>query len=312
MNIAFITPEYPNKNFKHSVGGIGTFTKNLAEQLVFNNCTVTIFLHSQSKNDIINENGVEIHLVKKKTFKGFTWFTNRRYFNNYVNRVIKNKKIKVIEAPEWTGFTAFMKFNCPLIVRLHGSDTYFCNLEKRKVKIKNKFFEKRALFGATKIVGVSKFVANETKELFNLKANIDVVYNTIDTIGFSPNHKNIKPKSLLHFGTLVRKKGVLEIAKMFNQLLEQDDEVTLTLLGKDNKDVFTETSTLKLVKGLLSEKALKKLTYINAVPYKEVVKYIQEAEVVLLPFRCLSFSITYFYLNILIKTPFTKLTVNSF
>ncbi|MGY5354045.1 glycosyltransferase family 4 protein [Wenyingzhuangia sp. IMCC45467] len=283
MHIAFITPEYPTKNFKGSIGGIGTFTKSLAEQLASTNHKITVFVHSQLKEQVFVENGVEIHLIKKKAVKGITWYTNRRYFNQYVNKVIVNNQVEVVEAPEWTGFTAFMKFKCPLVIRLHGSDTYFCDLEQRKVKPKNKFFEKKALNGADKIVGVSEFVSQKTKQLFNINKEIKVIYNAIDIEAFTPNHQNIKPKTLLYFGTLVRKKGVLEIAKMFNKLVEKDDEVTLTLLGKDNKDVFSKVSTLEMIQEILSEKALKRTTYINAVPYKEVITYIQQAEVVLLP-----------------------------
>jgi len=69
MNIAFITPEYPISSFKGNIGGIGTFTKNLAEQLVHNNCKVTVFIHSQSVEQILTENGVEVHSVKKKAVK---------------------------------------------------------------------------------------------------------------------------------------------------------------------------------------------------------------------------------------------------
>ena len=57
----------------------------------------------------------------------------------------KKENIDIVEAADWTGITAFMKFNCPLILRLHGSDTYFCHLEKRKLKIKarrGKLFKK--------------------------------------------------------------------------------------------------------------------------------------------------------------------------
>ncbi|ANW96298.1 hypothetical protein AXE80_08415 [Wenyingzhuangia fucanilytica] len=293
MHIAFITPEYPTKNFKASIGGIGTFTKSLAEQLASTNHKITVFAHSQPKEQVFVENGVEIHLVKKKAVKGITWFTNRRYFNQYVNKVIVNNQVEVIEAPEWTGFTAFMKFKCPLVIRLHGSDTYFCDLEQRKVKPKNKFFEKKALNGADKIVGVSEFVSQKTKQLFNINKEIKVIYNAIDIEAFTPNHQNIKPKTLLYFGTLVRKKGVLEIAKMFNKLVEKDDEVTLTLLGKDNKDVFSKVSTLGMIQEILSEKALKRTTYINAVPYKEVITYIQQAEVVLLPSFAEAFPMTW-------------------
>ena len=293
MNIAFITPEYPIASFQGNIGGIGTFTKNLAEQLVNNNCKVTVFIYSQSKDEIRVKNGVEIHLVQKKMIKGITWYSNRKYFNKYVNKVILKNNIQIIEAPEWTGFTAFMKFHCPLVIRLHGSDTYFCDLEKRKVKFKNKFFEKKALLGATKIIGVSNFVSQRTQELFRLKKEIPTIYNAINTLKFTPNHQNIKPKSLLYFGTIVRKKGVLEIAKMFTQLVEQDNEVTLTLLGKDNIDIFTGTSTLRMMNELLSEKAKQKTTYIKAVPYEEVLQYIAQAAIVLLPSFAEAFPMTW-------------------
>ena len=293
INIAFITPEYPIFSFKGNIGGIGTFTKNLAEELVKNNCEVTVFIHSQSVDKVIVENEVEIHLVKRKVVKFITWFTNRRYFNRYVNKFIIQKKIQVIEAPEWTGFTAFMKFKCPFVIRLHGSDTYFCNLENRKVKQKNYFFERKALIGADKIVGVSKFVADKTKELFKLNSDIEVIHNAIDTKLFKPNHEDVKSKSLLYFGTIIRKKGVLEIAKMFNKIIEQDNSITLCMLGRDNKDVFTKQSTLIIFKALLSEKAFKNVTFLKAVPYKEVITHIQKSEVVLLPSFAEAFPMTW-------------------
>lgn len=293
MNIALITPEYPINSFKGNIGGIGTFTKNLAELLVMNEIKVTVFIHSQKIEEILNENNVEIHLVKKKINKGITWYTNRRYFNQYVNNIIIKKNIDVIEAPEWTGFTAFMKFKCPLVLRLHGSDTYFCDLENRKVKKKNFFFEKKALLGADKIVGVSKFVADKTQELFKLKKKVDVIYNAIDTSFFTPNHKHLKPKTLLYFGTIIRKKGVIEIVKMFNNLVEKNDEVTLTILGRDNKDFITGLSTLKILKKLLTVNAKTKVNFINAVPYDKVIKYIQQTEVVLLPSFAEAFPMTW-------------------
>lgn len=293
MNIALITPEYPTSSFNGNVGGIGTFTKNLAEQLVVNDNEVTIFIHSQSTEEVFLENNVEIHLVKKNIVKGITWYANRKYFNKYVNNIIIKKKIRIIEAPEWTGFTAFMKFKCPLVLRLHGSDTYFCDLENRKVKKKNFFFERKALLGADRIVGVSNFVADKTEELFKLKNKIETIHNTIDTNFFKPNHRHIKAKTLLYFGTIVRKKGVLEIAKMFNKIVEQDNTITLNLLGRDNIDFFTKTSTLDLFKTILSEKALQNVRFLNAVPYSEIIKHIQETEVVLLPSFAEAFPMTW-------------------
>ena len=80
----------------------------------------------------------------------------------------------------------------------------------------NYWFEKIALLGANKVIGVSDFVSQKTKTLFNYKRKIDTIYNTIDVDVFYPNHEHIKSKTLLYFGTLVRKKGVLEIPHVLN------------------------------------------------------------------------------------------------
>ena len=176
MHIGYITSEYPHSRFDVPVGGIGTFTKTIAEALVTRGYCVSVFIHSQEKDERFNENGVEIYHVKTYRIKGLTWMSNRFHFNRVLNKIIKAQGINLIEVAEWTGFTAGMQFKCPLVLRLHGSDTFFCDLEVRKVKFKNKLFEKLSLLGATKIVGVSAFVTTRTKSLFNLKNDIEVVY----------------------------------------------------------------------------------------------------------------------------------------
>lgn len=293
MHIAFITPEFPHSNFKGTVGGIGTFTNNLIEELLIKNYKISVFIYSQKESKVYREKNISIHYVKKKTLKGFTWLYNRKYFNKYVNNTIINDGIDIVEAPEWTGFTAFMKFKCPLVIRLHGSDTYFCHLEKRKLKRKNKFFEKRALLSADKIIGVSKFVSLKTKELFNLNFEIDTIHNAIDPIKFEPNHENIEPETLLYFGTMIRKKGVLELPEVFSKVLEKRPKAKLILLGRDNVDYSTGKSTLSIFKEQLNVEVQKRVTYVNAVPYDKVKEYVCKAEVVLLPSSAEAFPMTW-------------------
>ena len=186
-----------------------------------------------------------------------------------------------------------MNFLCPIVIRLHGSDTYFCHLESRKVKEKNKFFEKRALLGADKIVGVSAFVSEQTKKLFNLKNNIETIHNTIDTQFFTPNHSSVKNNSILYFGTIIRKKGVLELAPVFNKLIATNKDVELIFLGKDAIDIQIGKSTLEIFKSALNPKAIKKFKHISFVPYKEVKKYISEAGIVLFPSFAEAFPMTW-------------------
>jgi len=66
--------------------------------------------------------------------------------------------------PDWTGISAFMNLKCPIVIKCHGSDTYFCALEKRKQKFKNYFLEKKALKSADYILSVSKKKKSWKKE----------------------------------------------------------------------------------------------------------------------------------------------------
>ena len=128
MHIAFLTPEYPHAKVKHS-GGLGTSIKNLVVALVEKGISVTVFIYGQPQAAVFEENGVIFHLIVNKKYRFGKWFFYRKFIQNYVNSVIKKEKIDLVEAPDWTGVTAFMRFDVPLIIRFHGSDTYFCQIE---------------------------------------------------------------------------------------------------------------------------------------------------------------------------------------
>lgn len=283
MHIGFITSEFPHVNYRGSIGGIGTFMKNLSVGLIDHKHKVSIFLYNQSEDNQFIYGDLTIYHISRKVIKGLGSITNRRYVQNRVNKIVDTQNIDLLESYDWTGFTAFMKFDIPLVIRLHGSDTFFCDLENRSVKWINKCFEKKTLNHADYLIGVSDFVSKQSKRIFNLKKEIVTIYNGIDTKEFEPYHANIKEGSLLYFGTLVRKKGVIAICKMFNQLVEKNNQATLTFLGRNNRDVITQKSTLDLCLDEMSEKAKSRFTHINSVPYGEVKSYIQKSDVVLLP-----------------------------
>lgn len=293
MHIGFITSEFHHEKLDIPLGGIGTFTSNISKSLIKKGHQVSVFIPSQSKNEIFKEGNLTIHLIKKKSLKGLTWLVNRLSFNGYVNKRIESDHIDLIESPEWSGFTAFMNFKCPIILRLHGSDTYFCHLEKRKVKFKNRYYEKNALKRADYIVGVSKFVAETTNKLFSMNRKIDVIYNGISVVDFSPDHTNIKPKSILFFGTIIRKKGVIALVKIFNELVLVDKEVTLTLLGRDSHDIITKRQTLDICLELMSEEAKNRFEYKREVPYEEVQQELKKADIIALPSYAEAFPLTW-------------------
>lgn len=285
MHIAFLTSEYPHAKFGKT-GGIGTSIKNVAEALVNKDCKVSIFVYSQNFEEVFIENGITFYVIKNKKYKfGKGWFY-RKHVQHYINNIIKQQAIDVLEAPDWTGFTAFMNFKIPLVLRLHGSDTYFCNLEKRPVKFKNKFFEKVALKSANAIVSPSKFTANLTAQLFNLNpSKINVIANGIDVEQFNYNiDLNIIPNTILYFGTLIRKKGVLEMPNIFKEVLKKIPTAQLILIGNDSYDIVSKsTSTWQLIKEQFTPNELDKVTYLGRIPYEEIQNHIAQAHTCIFP-----------------------------
>ena len=292
MHIAFLTPEYPHPAVTHSAG-IGTSIKNIAEGLKCKGIQVTVFVYSQKGSKVINADGITLHLIQHKAYKFGGFYRYRKHVNAYLNKVIKQKSISLIEAADWTGITAFMKFKVPVVIRLHGSDTYFCHLEGREQKKKNFFFEKRALKSASAIASVSAYTAALTKDLFGLKKGMTVIPNLIDTDRFIPLDLLVKEGHILNFGSVIRKKGVLSLAEAFNAVVESNPKAQLLFLGKDVRDAQTGVSTKQLIMDLLSEDAKSHVRFVEAVPYEEVQKYIAEAAVICLPSFAEAFPMTW-------------------
>jgi L-malate glycosyltransferase len=282
MHIGFLTPEYPHPETKLSAG-IGTSIKNMASALIEKGVNVTVFIYGQSKDDVFIENGMNFHLIKQRKYKVLGWYYHRKIIEKYVNKTIKKDKIDAMEAPDWTGITAFMNLNCPLVIRMNGSDTYFCHLENRSQKKKNFWFEKIAFKRADHLISVSKYTAQKTTNLFGLKRKIEIIPNSVDVDSFYPNFRPVEPNTILYFGSIIRKKGVLELAPIFNLVVSKHPEAKLLFVGKDVKDSKTGISTKQLILDKLSPKAIENTSWLSELPYNKVLSQLLLANIVVLP-----------------------------
>lgn len=285
MNIAYLTPEYPHPK-TGTIGGIATSIKNLALALTKLGHKVIILVYNQNIDAIIIGDGIEIHQIKNVKFKGLSWFLTRKKLERKINSLYSENKIEIVEAPDWTGITAFIKpKKCPILVKLHGSDTYFCKLDNRKVKPHTSFFEKSALKNADALVSVSQFTADYTNQVFGLNLNFKIIPNGINTELFvNQNKTKSLPKKIIYFGSLIRKKGLLELPLIFNEVIEKFPNATLQLIGRDIFDAKTgNSSTWSMMQSLFSAKALKNVAYLGIKPYSEIKNYIENASVCVFP-----------------------------
>jgi len=282
MHIAFLTPEYPHAQLNRS-GGLGTSIKNLASSLVQAGERVTVFVYSQAEDRVFEDQRIKIHSIAKRKYKFAGWYLHRKFLQRYINKFILLENIDIVEAPDWTGITALMRFKCPLVIRLHGTDAYFCYLEQRIQKTKNRWFEQQALKNADHILAVSAFTAKLTKEIFELNKEIQVIPNSIDVDRFRLLAVPEIPNRILYYGSIIRKKGVLELAKICNLIFEQNPDARLILAGNDVNDVFTSRSTQELFMESVRHEFHKHIEFKGLLAYVTVQEEIAKAAVVVLP-----------------------------
>ena len=285
MHIAYLTPEYPHERTGTS-GGMGTSIKNLVSELVKQNVKVSVFVYGQARDEFFKEEGVNFYLLKKLkyTFGGF--YLYRKHINLLLDTIIKREQIDLLEVPDWTGISAFMKFKIPVVMRFHGRDTYFCHLEGRKQKWKNRFFEKQAVKNSDGYIAPTRFAGEKSAELFSLKPDkVEIIPYGLQLDDFINEHPlDYLPFSIVNIGTLIRKKGVFQLAKIFNAIHKMFPEATLTLIGSDAPDVYTNSSsTWELMQKEFTETAFQKVTYKGKVPYADTQSAIKKAHVCAFP-----------------------------
>ncbi|MFK7058780.1 glycosyltransferase family 4 protein [Flavobacterium oreochromis] len=285
MKIAFLTSEYPHK-LTGSSGGIGTSIKNLTKGLLALGHECRVLVYNQDSDQKFVDEGVVIQQIKNVKVKGLSWYFTKKKLERIINELHSNNEIDIVEAPDWTGITSFIKPKiCPIVIRLNGTDTYFCYLDNRPVKWKNKFHEKRALKLADGHIAVSQFTAYLTNKLFNQTFEYTVIPNSIDASNFEYQPENLENnKQVLYFGSIIRKKGLLELPHIFNEVYKKDKEAKLVIIGRDVPDIITGSpSTWEMMKSLFDSEAFKNVVYLGEKPYDEIKGYITQANVCVFP-----------------------------
>lgn len=284
MKIAFLTSEYPHSKTK-GFGGIATSIKNLASGLTKAGYTTSVLVYGQDEDDFFDDNGVSVYKIKNIKVKGLSLLLTQRKIKRLIDDLYSKGLIDVVEAPDWTGITSFIKpKKCPVTIRMNGSDTYFCDIEKRPSKFTNRFLEKRALKNADALISVSAFTADYTRKLFGLTQKITIIPNGVTVDDFTKKNGEIIPNTILYFGTLIRKKGCLEIPYIFNEVIKVNPSAKLLLVGSDTSDISTGSkSTWELMQKMFSPKAFSNVDYLGRKPYHEIRDVIEKANVCIFP-----------------------------
>jgi glycosyltransferase involved in cell wall biosynthesis len=141
------------------------------------------------------------------------------------------------------------------------------------------------LQNADGLISVSQYTADVTKELFLLERDFAIIPNSIDIEKFAIVDKTeVQENTILYFGTLIRKKGLLELPLIFNEVHKKNKQAKLILIGCDASDIISgNSSTWQMMQPLFDKDALQNVDYLGSVPYDKIKGHISSASVCVFP-----------------------------
>jgi glycosyltransferase involved in cell wall biosynthesis len=279
MHVAFLTTEYPPL----PSGGIGTSIRNLARALVARGDRATVLVAGAGAE--FEDRGVRVRFTGETSVPKLGWLWDARRAQRELNELVRRDGVDVIEAHDWCGPSAGLRLDRPLSVRCHGAATYFAHLLSERVRPSVRWTETLALRQANDVVAVSRFTADITRRLFRLRSEVGVIPNGIDAAQFTPaDTEEVEPDTILYFGTLARKKGVLDLCRIFSSVIERRPRARLLFVGRDAPDARTGSrSTQALCQDSLSTHARARVEFLGAQPHDRVQEHVRRAALCVFP-----------------------------
>lgn len=232
MKIGFICNEYPPE----ICGGVGTFTRELAEQLVAAGHEVRVIgvYANVQQSQQQEQNGVVVERIPAKSGRLGIW-QNRRVLYQRVKTLADQGELDLIEVPDFEGYSAFWgTLRIPILLRLHGTVTYFNHELNQPNSRLIEFLERQALKRADRLVSVSQYAAQQTLDVFQLSTPYSVVHNGIALPDDEAVKRDYAYKGKLVFtGSIMPKKGVLSLAKAWPAIHQAFPDCELVIIGKD-------------------------------------------------------------------------------
>jgi glycosyltransferase involved in cell wall biosynthesis len=260
MTILFICDEYPpGKN-----GGIGTVVQVLGRELVKQGHRVIVaglYRYRYGGKDFEIDQGVEVW--RKRFGLNLNLHENHRLYNllekspasirrnlngkkafkkfiSFIENVIEKEGVEVIEIPDWNNFAFFIgftikwpNFKAPLVLKSHGSYTYFNSELKIPLTKLLKDTDIQLYKRANAYSSVSAYTAEINRKLFGIKEQIKILPNSIEVKEFNSDVLKAE-QTVIYTGTLIQKKGIFQLIKAWNLVHKKLPSAELHVYGKGN------------------------------------------------------------------------------
>ena len=303
----FISNEYPPENF----GGIGRFTKDLAEEMAAQGHQVHVVTHSNDCDRIDWENGVWLHRIRSQTerigtadLQAIPYKWNLAHCASVYEEVLRlhdRFPLDVISSPLWAseGLLCSLDDRLPSCLTLMTSQKTLGEIDSTlgasQIWKQQVALERQSTRSAKCIHAISHAILEKTLADYGpTKAMAEVCYLGVrDESANYPRSRQADDPTIevLYVGRLERRKGTDLLLQAARTLCEENARVRFTLIGKDNsgngkpsyQDQFAEEAQHLIESG--------RVVFRGAVPDEELYQAYANADVMVLPSRFESFGL---------------------
>lgn len=201
-------------------------------------------------------------------------------YGRFLNELIERFAIDIVEMPDYNDFirfckseVSFPKLNAPVVVKLHGSMTYFNEEAGLPTPKYVRRIEEAILAHSDAVTSVSRYTADKTAKYLRYSKPITVLYNGIQVpaIDVLPE----KVKGLVVFtGSLVEKKGIYQLIKAWRAVSEKLPGARLHVYGK---------GPVRKIVSLLPKSLHQTVAFKGHVDRRQLFSELSSAEVAVFP-----------------------------
>lgn len=307
MRICLVTREYPALG---SYGGIGTYTRNMAQGLAGRGHDVTVLARSAEAKSPFKEGDVTVVPVqcperwRLPAGNGKLGMTMRAlpfiaHAARTFRRLHQAQRFDVVEVPEYEGWGLAVAHAspCPVVVRLHSHSGLVRRLNQVLPNADSKTIselERRSVLRADAVLANSAALARAMASDFNYPLGlVDVLPLGIDTTRFTPGdggdvraRLGISPTApiILYVGRLERRKGVETLVEAFARIRGLHPEAVLLMAGFSTGTGPNQAELLPHLTKVAAELGCDQhVKFLGHVPYDELPQYYAACDVFAAP-----------------------------
>ena len=217
------------------------------------------------------------------------WIASRYRLYRKVSHWVRWGNVDIVEVPDYHGWSAcWGRLTVPVMVRLHGSMTYFATELRRPIDRVASWLERSALRRADYACSVSEYTLQMTRRLFGLGLETcAVLYNPVDLPPYAPAIRRVR-NQVIFSGTLTAKKGVIALIKAWPKVVHAHPDAELHIFGKNGR--ADDGQSMQALLSSMLNGARPSVHFHGHVPREKLIDIYRTAGVAVFPSRAEAFA----------------------